>query len=78
VRAATFETTSVGITELFSETILNLRAVTAVAVLDAPLRLPRMSTATRDSFVAQNGDVIYNTSTNKFQGYENGSWVNLV
>lgn len=78
IRASSFETTSVGITELFSETILNLRAAVAVVVSDAPLRLPRMTTATRDSFIAQNGDVIYNTSTNKFQGYENGSWVNLV
>lgn len=26
---------------------------------------------------AQNGDLVYNTSTNKFQGYANGTWVNL-
>lgn len=25
-----------------------------------------------------NGQLIYNTSTNKFQGYENGIWVNLI
>lgn len=24
------------------------------------------------------GQIIYNTTLNKFQGYENGAWVNLV
>ena len=26
---------------------------------------------------AGNGDIIYNSSTNKFQGYANGAWVDL-
>lgn len=25
-----------------------------------------------------NGQIIYNTTLNKFQGYENGAWVNLI
>lgn len=36
------------------------------------------TTTERDNLTAVNGMVIYNTSLNKFQGYENGGWVNLV
>jgi hypothetical protein len=35
------------------------------------------TTAERDVLSAENGDMIYNTSTNKFQGYANGIWVDL-
>lgn len=41
--------------------------------------VPRLTTAQRDDL--QNvigGQLIYNTSLEKFQGYENGAWVNLV
>lgn len=37
-----------------------------------------LTTTQRDALTAANGMVIYNTSDNKFQGYENGAWVNLV
>ena len=37
-----------------------------------------LTTTERDALTAANGMVIYNSSTNKFQGYENGNWVNLV
>tara|TARA_B100000085_G_scaffold236431_1_gene225059 strand:+ start:4 stop:1104 length:1101 start_codon:yes stop_codon:yes gene_type:complete len=37
-----------------------------------------LTTAERDALTAVNGMVIYNSSTNKFQGYENGSWANLI
>ena len=36
------------------------------------------TTAERNALTAANGMVIYNSTTNKFQGYENGSWVNLI
>tara|TARA_B100000282_G_scaffold249353_1_gene193351 strand:+ start:245 stop:1441 length:1197 start_codon:yes stop_codon:yes gene_type:complete len=36
------------------------------------------TTAQRDALTATNGMVIYNSQLNKFQGYENGSWVNLI
>jgi len=78
VSAKKFETTSVGVPELFSETNLNLSAVNAVVITRSPLRLAQFTTAQRDLITAQNGDIIYNTTSNKFQGYENGAWVNLV
>ena len=40
--------------------------------------LPRMTTTQRNTMVATNGMIIYNTTTNKFEGYENGSWTNLI
>ncbi len=41
--------------------------------------VPRLTTDQRNSLQnVINGQLIYNTSTNKFQGYENGAWVNLI
>ena len=37
-----------------------------------------LTTIERDALSANNGMVIYNTTDNKFQGYENGAWVNLI
>ena len=37
-----------------------------------------MTTTERNALTPANGMVIYNSSDNKFQGYENSSWVNLV
>jgi len=41
--------------------------------------VPRITTDQRNSLQnVINGQLIYNTSTNKFQGYENGAWTNLI
>ncbi len=37
--------------------------------------VPRMTTAQRDTLTAVNGMIIYNTTTNQFNFYENGAWV---
>lgn len=42
------------------------------------LLLPRMTTAQRDALTAINGMLLYNLTLNKFQGYENGVWTNLI
>jgi hypothetical protein len=40
---------------------------------------PQLSTAQRDVIQSPvNGQIIYNTTLNKFQGFENGSWQNLI
>ena len=36
-----------------------------------------LTTIQRDALTAENGMVIYNTTDNKFQGYQNGVWINL-
>lgn len=47
-------------------------------VTTAPLRAPNLTTAERDALSPGNGDIIYNTTDQKFQGYENGAWANLI
>jgi hypothetical protein len=39
--------------------------------------VPRLTTAQRGSLLPQNGGIIYNTSTNKFEGFVSPSWVDL-
>jgi len=39
------------------------------------LIVPRMTTAQRNALTPVNGMIIYNTSTNQFNFYENGAWV---
>lgn len=56
---------------------IELDASGAVIVKDTPLRLASLTTTQRDALTSANGDMIYNSTTNKFQGYANGSWVDL-
>lgn len=40
---------------------------------------PRLTTDERDALQnVVNGQCIYNTSTNKFQGFENDAWADLI
>lgn len=42
------------------------------------LIVPLLTTTERNALTASNGMIIYNTTDNKFQGYENGAWANLI
>ena len=47
-----------------------------VAVL-RPLVMASFTTTQRNALTAVNGMMIYNTTTNQFEGYENGAWISL-
>ena len=42
------------------------------------LRMPSFTDTQRNLLTPQNGDVIYNSTTNRFQGYQQGAWVDLA
>ena len=42
------------------------------------VQLPSLTTTQRNALTPVNGMIIYNSSDNKFQGYENGAWANLI
>lgn len=73
--------TSAGTPTLTSSADINLQAGTGVtdrvAVTQSPIKLASFTTAERDAKTSENGDMIYNSDTNKFQGYANGIWVDL-
>jgi hypothetical protein len=68
-----------GTPTLESETDVFLSAVGKVSIITpSPFKLASLSTSQRDALTnVENGDVIYNTSVNKFQGRAAGSWVDL-
>ena len=77
VTAGSFISTQTGTPEVFSETNIDLTAGNRVSVTTSPFRLAQFSTAERNNITAQNGDLIYNVTVNKLQGYQNGSWINI-
>ena len=77
VVADTFESTSTGTPEITAATNLNLTAGNAVVITQSPVRFASFTTTERDALASQNGDIVYNTTANGFQGRANGSWVAL-
>jgi hypothetical protein len=72
-----FSSQGSGIPELFSDNEIRLTAGTRVQLTSSPLMMASFTSAARDLLAAANGDVIYNTTTNKFQGRAAGVWVDL-
>jgi hypothetical protein len=75
--ASAFAISSVGTPEIASATNINLTAGNAVVITSSSLRLTTFTDAQTGSITAQNGDMIYNSTTHKFMGYASGSWVQL-
>lgn len=67
----------VGTPTIESPTNINLSANNAVVVTSSTFRVASFTSTTRDLLSPTNGDIIYNSTTSKFQGYAGGVWVNL-
>jgi len=68
-----------GTPTISSATNLDLSAASSVRVIGGgTFRLPSLTTAQIANTIAANGDMIYNSSVNKFQGYEGGAWANII
>jgi len=79
VTANNFVGGGAGTPAVSSNTNLDLSSPLSVRVLGGgTLRLPSLTTANIANLTPVNGDIIYNSSINKFQGYENGAWGNLI
>jgi hypothetical protein len=72
-----FSSQGSGVPELSSDNEILLTAGTRVELTNSPIKMCSFTTAGRDNLIPENGDVIYNTTTNKFQGYANSTWVDL-
>jgi len=55
-----------------ASSILDLTSTTGA------LLLPRMTTAQKNLLTPTNGMLVYDSTLNKFQGYENGAWTSLI
>lgn len=66
-----------GTPEIVSDNEILLRAGTRVAVTSSPLKMCNFTSVERDLLITENGDVIYNTTTNKLQVRAAGVWVDL-
>ena len=78
VTASGFSVNSLGAPKLSSPSNLNLEALGGqVRIVTSSLRLTSFTDAQTSSLVGANGDLIYNSTSNKFVGYANGTWVEL-
>ena len=72
------QTSGTGNPELTSASTITLTAPDGVIVNSGPFRLPSFTTTEKNAIIAVNGDMIYDSTLNKAQVYENGAWANLV
>ena len=57
---------------------MKLEGSTKGLITQSFVQFGSLTSTERDALTAANGMVIYNSTLNKFQGYENGAWANLI
>jgi len=77
ITADTFNSGGTGVPKIDSASSIELTAQDQVRITSSPLRLASFTSSERNSLTPADGDMIYNSSTGKFQGYAAGNWVNL-
>ena len=77
ISAVNFTSTGTGVATIDSATTITLSAPDGTLISSGTLRLANLTTTQRNALTPQNGDLIYNTTDNKLQGYQNSAWINL-
>ena len=78
ITATTYANAGTGAPVITSASTITLDAPDGVIVQNGPFRLPSFTTTEKNAIVAVNGDMVYDSTLNKAQVYENGAWANLV
>jgi len=74
--ATSISTTGAGSTTITAGANIELNATNRVLITDTPFRLASFTTTTRNAISSPvNGDMIYNSTTNQLESYENSAWV---
>ena len=71
------ETATTGTPTITSASNIVLNPTGSVVVQSGGFRLANMDTTARNALTASNGEMIYNTTVNKIQAYQNGAWINI-
>jgi hypothetical protein len=74
----TIAQTDTGTPQITSSSTIVLDTQDGVRVTGAPFRLPSFTTTEKNALSPGNGDMLYDSTLNKAQVYENGAWASLV
>ena len=77
VSAEEFINIGIGAPSITSASTITFNAPDGVIINNGPFRLPNLTSAQISGLTPQNGDLIYNTTDNRVQVYQNGAWINL-
>lgn len=76
-KVESIQTSTTGIPTITSATTVVVTAPEGTIISTGTLRLANITTTQRNALTPENGDLIYNTTDNKLQGYQNGAWINI-